>query len=79
MQDRTVVAAKAKIGSDPLLLVDRSQAGVALVTLNRPDTRNSLSLEMIDRLHARFTRLVLRPHLLGHRARRQRPGVLRRP
>jgi enoyl-CoA hydratase/carnithine racemase len=57
MQDRTVVAAKAKIGSDPLLLVDRSQAGVALVTLNRPDTRNSLSIEMIDRLHARFTRL----------------------
>ncbi len=58
MQDRTVVAAKAKIGSDPLLLVDRSQAGVALITLNRPDTRNSLSIEMIDRLHARFTRLA---------------------
>ena len=57
MQDRTVVAAKAKIGSDPLLLVDRSQAGVALVTLNRPDTRNSLSVEMIDRVHSRFTRL----------------------
>jgi enoyl-CoA hydratase/carnithine racemase len=58
MQDRTVVAAKAKIGSDPLLLIDRPLAGVALVTLNRPDTRNSLSLDMIDRLHARFTRLA---------------------
>ena len=58
MQDRTVVAAKAKIGSDPLLLVDRPQAGVALVTMNRPDTRNSLSLDMIDRLHSRFTRLA---------------------
>jgi enoyl-CoA hydratase/carnithine racemase len=58
MQDRTVVAAKAKIGSDPLLLIDRPLAGVALVTMNRPDTRNSLSLDMIGRLHARFTRLA---------------------
>jgi enoyl-CoA hydratase/carnithine racemase len=56
MQDRTIVAARAKIGSDPLLLVDRSRAGIALVTMNRPDTRNALSLDMIDRLHARFTR-----------------------
>jgi enoyl-CoA hydratase/carnithine racemase len=58
MQDRTVVAAKAKIGSDPLLLIDRPLAGVALVTMNRPDTRNALSLDMIDRLHARLTRLA---------------------
>jgi enoyl-CoA hydratase/carnithine racemase len=58
MQDRTIVAAKAKIGSAPLLLVDRPQAGVALVTMNRPDTRNALSLDMIDRLHSRFTRLA---------------------
>jgi enoyl-CoA hydratase/carnithine racemase len=57
MQDRTIVAARAKIGSDPLLLVDRSRAGVAVLTMNRPDTRNALSLDMIDRLHARFTRL----------------------
>jgi enoyl-CoA hydratase/carnithine racemase len=58
MQDRTVVAAKAKIGSDPLLLIDRPLAGVALVTMNRPDTRNSLSVDMIDQLHARFTGLA---------------------
>jgi enoyl-CoA hydratase/carnithine racemase len=58
MQDRTIVAARAKIGADPLLLVDRPQAGVAVLTMNRPDTRNALSLEMIDRLHARFTRLA---------------------
>jgi enoyl-CoA hydratase/carnithine racemase len=57
MQDHTIVAARAKIGSDPLLLVDRSRAGVAVLTMNRPDTRNALSLDMIDRLHARFTRL----------------------
>ncbi len=59
MQDRTIVAAKAKIGSAPLLLVDRPLAGVALVTMNRPDTRNSLSLDMIDRMHSRFTRLAV--------------------
>ena len=58
MLERTIVAAKAKIGSDPLLLVDRPQAGVALVTMNWPDARNSLSLDMIDRLHSRLTRLA---------------------
>ena len=58
MLERTIVAAKAKIGSAPLLLVDRPLAGVALVTMNRPDARNSLSLDMIDRLHSRLTRLA---------------------
>ena len=58
MQDRTIVAARTKVGSDPLLLVDRSRAGIALVTMNRPEQRNALSLDMIDRLHARFTRLA---------------------
>ena len=56
MQDRTT--ARTKVGSDPLLLVDRSRAGIALVTMNRPEQRNALSLDMIDRLHARFTRLA---------------------
>ncbi len=54
MQDRTVVAAKAKIGSDPLLLIDRPLAGVALVTMNRPDTRNS-PVARHDRPAARAT------------------------
>jgi enoyl-CoA hydratase/carnithine racemase len=58
MQDRTIVAARTKTGADPLLLVDRPQAGVAVLTMNRPDTRNALSLDMIDRLHSRFTRLA---------------------
>jgi len=58
MQDRTIVAARTKVGSDPLLLVDRSRAGIALVTMNRPEQRNALSLDMIDRLHARLTRLA---------------------
>jgi enoyl-CoA hydratase/carnithine racemase len=58
MQDRTVVAAKAKIGSDPLLLIDRPLAGVALVTMNRPDTRNSLSVDMIAQLYECFTGLA---------------------
>jgi enoyl-CoA hydratase/carnithine racemase len=49
MQERTS-AAGAK-SSAPALLLDRPQAGVAVVTLNRPETRNSLSLAMIDALH----------------------------
>ena len=51
MQEHTsAVAADAK-GSAPALLLDRPQAGVAVVTLNQPETRNSLSLTMIDALH----------------------------
>ena len=49
MQERTS-AAGAK-SSAPALLLDRPQAGVAVVTLNRSETRNSLSLAMIDALH----------------------------
>jgi enoyl-CoA hydratase/carnithine racemase len=33
------------------LLLDRPQAGVAVLTLNRPDSRNSLSLKTIAELH----------------------------
>ncbi|MFN3623239.1 MAG: enoyl-CoA hydratase [Hyphomicrobium sp.] len=38
--------------SEPLLLDERPLAGVALLTLNRPDARNALSLAMIEALHA---------------------------
>jgi len=50
MQEHTSAVAAGAKGSTPLLL-DRPQAGVAVVTLNRPETRNSLSLAMIDALH----------------------------
>ena len=49
MQEHTSAVAAGAKGSTPLLL-DRPQAGVAVVTLNRPETRNSLSLAMIDAL-----------------------------
>jgi enoyl-CoA hydratase/carnithine racemase len=39
-------------GGDRLLLVERPAAGVALFTLNRPETRNSLSRAMIAALSA---------------------------
>jgi enoyl-CoA hydratase/carnithine racemase len=51
MQEHTSPVAAGAEGSAPALLVDRPQAGVAVVTLNRPETRNSLSLAMIDALH----------------------------
>jgi enoyl-CoA hydratase/carnithine racemase len=51
MQEHTSAVAAGAKGSAPLLLLDRPQAGVAVVTLNRPETRNSLSLAMIDALH----------------------------
>ncbi len=51
MQERTSAAAVGAKGSAPALLLDRPQAGVAVLTLNRPETRNSLSLAMIDALH----------------------------
>ena len=50
MQERTSAAAKGK-GSASALLLDRPQAGVAVLTLNRPESRNSLSLAIIDALH----------------------------
>jgi len=51
MQERTPAAvAKAK-GSAPALLLDRPRPGVAVLTLNRPESRNSLSLATIGELH----------------------------
>ena len=57
MQEHTSAVAAGAKGSTPLLL-DRPQAGVAVVTLNRPETRNSLSLAMIDALHTAVDELA---------------------
>jgi len=43
--------AGAHEGGDAPLLVERPQAGVAVLTMNRAGARNSLSLAMIDALH----------------------------
>ena len=50
MQDR--VPASQSSASETLVLVARPQAGIAVVTLNRPGPRNALSLAMLDALQA---------------------------
>ena len=50
MQDR--VSASQSSASETLVLVARPQAGIAVVTLNRPGPRNALSLAMLDALQA---------------------------
>jgi enoyl-CoA hydratase/carnithine racemase len=62
MQERTSAAAKAK-GSAHVLLLDRPQAGVAVLKLDRPETRNSLSLAMIDALHVAIGDLAKDPSI----------------
>jgi enoyl-CoA hydratase/carnithine racemase len=53
----TAVAADA----GPALLVERPRAGVAILTMNRPQARNSLSLAMIDALHLAVVELAREP------------------
>ncbi|UYO42540.1 enoyl-CoA hydratase [Rhodopseudomonas palustris] len=48
----TVLPAFAATQPSPILLRETVDGGVAVLTLNRPAARNSLSLEMIDDLHA---------------------------
>lgn len=41
----------------PLVLVERPERGIAVVTLNKPDTRNALSVGLIGALHDAITAL----------------------
>lgn len=43
---------------DRFVLIDRPEPGVAVITMNRPATRNSLSLSMIDALRLTFVELA---------------------
>jgi len=49
---------QAAHNGDRLLLIDRQEPGVAVLTMNRAATRNSLSLAMIDALHLAFQELA---------------------
>jgi len=49
--------APAAAEAEPLLLSERPQPGVALLTFNRPAARNALSLAMIETLHAAIAQL----------------------
>jgi enoyl-CoA hydratase/carnithine racemase len=50
MQEQQV-APEASAGAASPLLITRPQAGVAVLTMNRAKSRNSLSLAMIDAIH----------------------------
>lgn len=53
MQERSPSATPAgDAASAELLIIERPEPGIALLTLNRPESRNSLSLAMLDALHA---------------------------
>ena len=51
-------APRADSGSDDMLLLERPLPGVVVLTMNRPASRNSLSLAMIDRLHDSLAELA---------------------
>lgn len=50
------VAARAPADQDPLR-IERPEAGIALLTLNRPQRRNSLSIDMLAALHGAVSKL----------------------
>ena len=50
MQHGTVAAA-AHTASGPLVTIERPEPGIALVTLDRPDARNALSISLMAALH----------------------------
>jgi enoyl-CoA hydratase/carnithine racemase len=69
MQERTSIArAKGKAPASPeklasALLVDRPQPGVVVLTLNRPESRNALSLGTIAELHVAIEGLATDRHV----------------
>ena len=69
MQERTSTAqAKGKAPASPeklasALLVDRPQPGVVVLTLNRPESRNALSLGTIAELHVAIEGLATDRHV----------------
>ena len=54
------MADTARLVDDSGVIEANPEAGVAEVTLDRPDARNGLSLDLIEALHAAFTRLGAR-------------------
>ena len=72
-------ATASAAAASSLILLREDVAGVAVLTLNRPQTRNSLSEAMLEALGDALTAIAARCQRARGRARRQRPGVLRRP
>jgi enoyl-CoA hydratase/carnithine racemase len=73
----TAQAARAATPQPPILL-RQTLGSIAVLTLNRPDARNSLSESLIAELHAALTDSQRCKRARG-RDRGQRSGLLRRP
>ena len=54
------MADTARVADDSGMIEATPEAGVAEVTLDRPNARNGLTLDLIEALHAAFTRLGAR-------------------
>jgi enoyl-CoA hydratase/carnithine racemase len=52
------IAAAAKISADAPLLLREDKGGIAILTLNRPASRNSLSEQMLDVLNKAFAAIA---------------------
>ena len=70
--------ARAAAPQPPILLRETVDS-IAVLTLNRPAARNSLSEGLIAELHAALDEIQRRQARARGRDRGQRPGVFRRP
>jgi enoyl-CoA hydratase/carnithine racemase len=52
MQEPTFAKARGGSAMPDLLLIERREPGIVVLTMNRPEARNSLSLAMLDALNA---------------------------
>ena len=71
-------AARASAPQPPILLRE-TVGSIAVLTLNRPAARNSLSEAMIAELHAALDEIRDDKSVRARGDRRQRPRLLRRP
>ena len=72
-------AATAAAAPSSLILLREDKGGIAILTLNRPQARNSLSEAMLEALGDALTAIAHDRSGACRGARRQRPGILRRP
>ncbi len=80
MSTRTVkAAAPAAAAASELILLREDIRGIAVLTLNRPQARNSLSEAMLEALGDALTAIAHDARVRAVDPRRQRPGIFRRP
>ena len=71
-------AATAKLAADAPILLREDKGGIAILTLNRPQARNSLSEAMLESARRCTDRDRARAFGARRRSGRERSGLLRR-